>query len=308
MDPKQLHIDAALTNYAVKMGQGAMAAPRIFPILPVTKESDRYYVFGDEHISDDVLMPAAAGTPAGNVEWSKTSGFYSANEYKLKHLIPQRTIDNADPAANPQTRTTEVLRGKVMLAYERRVAALALDQNQYDAANKNAQGAAWSSGTSIEADIDKAREAVLMSCGYEANTIVIPPAVAKFAKRNPTLRALIQYTHSDLLVNGDLPPRIFNLDVVIPGARQQTANPGQTAAYSRAWGTATVLVAYVDPGANTESATLGLTWRVSSYGQSGERVRRWYDPEVDGWYIEYGMLQTEAIVSKLCGALIHTIT
>lgn len=308
MDPKSLHIDMALSNYAVKLGQGSMAGSRVFPILPVGKESDQYYIFGDEHVADDVLQPAAAGTPAGDVEWSRTTGQYIAREYKVRHLIPQRTIDNADPAANPQTRTTEVLRGKVMLAYERRVATAALAAASYTATTqKAAASGTWSTGTVIEADIDNARERVSMNCGFEPNTIVFSPGDAKLVKRNTTIRDLIRYTDPSLLVNGDLPPRIFNLDVVIPGARNNSANPGQTASYARAWGSGTVLVCYVDPNPSTEAVTLGLTFRVSGYGVQGERVRRWYDNDKDGWYIEYGMLQDERVVSYNAGFLVYNV-
>lgn len=307
--PQSMHIDAALTNYAVKSGQGAFAATRLFPVMPVLKESDVYYVYGDEHVADDTNMVRAAGTKAGRVEWSKTTGSYVAREYTLGHSIPQRLLDNADPALNPMARGVDVLKAKVLLAYERRVATQATTQANYATALKAAASGAWSSSTTaIEADMDTARNAVMKACGYEPNTLVVSSELAKVMKRNPGLRELVKYTDPSLLVNGDLPQTLFGLSVVVPGARNNSANPGQTASMGFVWPATTAVLAYVDPAASLDAMTYGLTFRVSTYGVQGERVKRWWDDETDSWVLEYGILQTEAVVSSNAAYLIHTIS
>lgn len=147
-----------------------------------------------------------------------------------------------------------------------------------------APGVKWDAANNvvIEANIDAAKELFLKACGFEATHILIPPAVAKVMKRDSTIRDLIKYTQDSLLINGDLPPTIFNLKVVIPGAIVNTANPGQASSIARLWAEDKVVLLYVNPqAANDPEAMTSVTeFGVDGYvGGSSYPTVSWRDPD-----------------------------
>ncbi len=71
-DPANVHIDQALTNFAISYRNLAMVASEILPIVPVIKESDKYYKFGREELRD-IDSARAVGAEAKEVEGGRLS-------------------------------------------------------------------------------------------------------------------------------------------------------------------------------------------------------------------------------------------
>lgn len=304
-DPKTLHQDQNLTNFALVLGTGSFGAAAAMPVISVVHETDKYAIYGREHVSDDAQGLRAAGTSVAMLTYATTQGVYTAHEYSWGAIVPDRNRDNADVALDPFMAVTRILRNRVFLAWEKRAKTLLTTSGNFGTATA-ATGTGWADTTTgdPEKDVDTAREAVESTAGYTPNMIVIPPAKARAAKRHPKIRDIIKYTDPSLLVNGDLPPILWNLRVVIPGAIENTANPGQTAAIARVWNGTTVAVLYTDPNPSLEGATWGATFRVRTYGTNGQRVKNYRREDLDGNVVEYGTLQDERVISTACGALI----
>ena len=68
-----------------------------------------------------------------------------------------------------------------------------------------------------------------LNAGVEPNAILLAENVKDVVKRDSTLRDLIRYVvtggpgNRELLTNGELPPVLFNLAVIIAGATEDTA-------------------------------------------------------------------------------------
>jgi len=122
---QELHINVPLSNFATQLGTGSFAAPFISPVLPVEKESDKYWIGGREELNDDVETLRAPGTPARTINWGMETGDYSADEHALAMYLPHRIRDNADNPIRPQQKTITKLRGKLDLKYEKKVKAYA---------------------------------------------------------------------------------------------------------------------------------------------------------------------------------------
>lgn len=310
--PQDYHIDAALSQYAItEFGRGgAFIQDQVYPVVDVNKESDKYNIYPAPEIrTGDVETLRAAGDPAKEIDWKPTTATYTANEHALRRFVSDRVYNNADNPTKINMRTVDKLIHKLKLGTESRIKTTLMSTTYIT--NYSTPSVKWdaSSGTIvIEKNIDTAKEAVVTQCGHEPNVIVIPPAVAKIAKRDSTIRELIKYTQNNLLINGDLPPTMFNLNVIIPGAINNTANPAQTDSIARLWSTDSVLVAYVDQMAkDTESITLGKQFRAKLTANGvGQRIAVWkyYDNERHGWWIEVGILQDEKLVSGSCGYLL----
>ena len=298
-----VHIDTPLTNFAVKLGVGGgFAADDIFPLIPVKKDSDKFFIFSrDEELSDDFETIASDRDLANEIDWSVTDDTYSADSHRLRHFVSDKIMRNADSPIRPLQIATAVLVGKLRLGLEKRVETLVTDTS---AITDVTPGTKWdaTSGVDIEGDIDFGKETMAVACGMEPNIIVLPPDIAKVVKKDPTVRDLIKFTQNDLLVNGDLPPTIWNMKVIIPGSLQNSANAGQTPNIGRVWDSGHVGLYWVDPNPGIETASVGYQFSPSSTPRF--QVSRYTEPGRRGQWVEVSLTNAEKITSVECAFLV----
>ena len=298
-----VHVSTPLTNLAIKYRNLAFVADVILPVVKVAKESDKYYKFSREELKS-VDTHRAIGAPANEVDWNVTNETYSCEEYALKKLVSDRIMRNADAPIRPKITSSEKLLKWIYLGYEKRVKALISGTSITSAV----PSIKWD-GTSpvIETDVDTGKASIRNNAGVEPNLIMMNDEVKDVVKKDSTVRNLIRYTIAgsggqELLVNGDLPPVLWGLKVVLAMAREDTAKQGQTAAYSKIWDD-DVLIAYVEPSPSLEALTLGYTFRTTN----GVVVKTWRDNERDGDMIQPSIIQDEKLVATAAGYLIDNV-
>lgn len=306
--PKDLLPDPAITSWAVKYGAGpASDNARIAPLVPVARPDFKYATYKADELNDEVETVVAPGDrPALVRRFAPSYTPATAIRHALDDFI---TDEVAKQAPNPmflEQRRTQKLVAQHQLAIAKRIKA------QYDAAGTaaSAPSTKWgaSSGTTIEKNIDDVRELLLPACGYEANSIIIPAAVARTMKRSAEIREIRKYTDPSLLINGDLPTTLFGLNVIIPGALHNSGNPkaDETQTISRVWGDDTVYVCYLDPNAaDVEAFQPVIQARWQEWGQPFAGYV-WRDPHqsVRGRWISVEIFQTEVTVA---GAAVYRI-
>ena len=303
---KDVHIDQALTNLSIGYHPAGMVAERVSPPIKVSKESDKYYIWDRPsafRVSTSGIMSLRPDKSAAKeVDFGLDSTTYQAEEYALKILISDREKDNADSVLRLRESKLRRLQDLLMLEQEIRVASLLTTAGNWNAAHSGDPGD-WSAGTpTIEQDIDDAKEVVRRAIGVEPNVVVIPAQVAKVIKRDATVRELIRYTHSDLLVNGDLPPRLWNLEVIIPGATYTTSAEGAAAiTYLDVWGDHVALL-YVNRESTIDSPQVVKTFR-----SKGWEVRSWRVEEKRSEAIEVSVIQDEVLTSNISGYLLTDV-
>lgn len=296
--PKSVHVDAALTNLAIKFRNMALVAERIFPVVPVVKESDKYYIFRQEELIIEKAL-RAAGAESKEIKWDVDTSTYSAEEYALKHLVPDRIMDNADNVVRPKMTSTQKLTDKLLLAQERRVQQIA--QNTTFITNNAAPSVQWDQASpNIENDVDVAKNSVRTNAGVEASSIVLAYKVAQIVKRDTTVRNLIRYTVPGdvLLRNGDLPPVLWNLEVIIAGAIRNTANEAAAQSLSDIW-TDDVLVFYKEATPSIDALSLGYIFRVGNFV-----TKTWREEPRAGDMVEVSVIEDEKAVAAAAGYLI----
>ena len=300
-----VHVNAPLTNFALQFRNRAFIAEEVFPVIPVVKESDLYYTFSREELRD-VDTRRAAGALAKEVEWVPSTATYTAEEYALKHLLPDRIVNNADMPVRPRINTTAKLMKWIMLGQEKRVQAIA--QSAANAVATVAASPKWD-GTSptIEKDIDTAKDSVRNNAGVEPNAIILAENVKDVVKRDSTLRDLIRYVinvgsgNRDLLINGELPPVMFNLAIIVAGAVEDTSKLGAAASIAKIWGDS-VPVFYREMAPSLDAVTWGYIMRVQN-----PVVTTYRDDQRKGEWIEASILQAEELVTSSAANLITDV-
>lgn len=314
----EVHIDVALSNVALGYHPVGMIAEQIFPIIPVKKESDKYYEWnkGDAfRIPDNTQR--ADGTKSKRIGFSISTSTYSAEEYALNIQVTDRQVANADSVINLRSAKTRRLKDLLALDQEIRVATLLTTQGNWASTNRvqrsgtqqwNNAGFTGGATYGIEETIDTGKEAVRTGTGgLEPNMIIIPSAIAKVMKRNSTIRDLIKYTHANLLVDGDLPPMLWNMKVLIPKAVKNTNREGNaTQTLSDVWGKHIVML-YVTPNAMVDEITAGYIFRVSSGAHTPWGVRAWREEAEKAETIETEICQDEKLVCNVAGYFIEDV-
>jgi len=313
----EVHIDAALSNVLLGYHPQGMIAEQIFPVIPVKNESDKYYEWnkGEAFRVPDTTM-RADGTRSKTIGFSLTTGSYVAEEYALNCEITDRQLANADSVINLRSSKSKRVKDLLMLDQEIRVAALLTTQGNWAATNRiqlsgtqqwnNAAYDNTKDVSTIEARIDVGKEAVrTQTGGYEPNVVIIPSAVAKIVKRDSKVRDLIKYTHADLLVDGDLPPKLWGMNVLIPKASKNPNKEGNaTQTLSDVWGKHVVLL-YVPAASALDEFACGYIFRVSNSAHTPWGARTWREEDMKKEVVEVEVCQDEKLVSNVGGYFIE---
>ncbi len=307
MKVNEVHENAALSNIAIGYNLKGFIAEDIFPILPVKKESDIYYTWDKDMGFRYVDGLRADGTESKTLSYNVGKSTYTCEEYALKVRVTDRERDNADDVLKLESSKTKRVQRQLLLGQERRVASLLTTQGNYPASNRTQLSGAgqWNNASfagDIELDIDTGKEAVRVGTGGDdPNFIIIPSAVSKVVKRDTAIRGLIKYTHADLLVDGDLPPMLWGLKVMIPKSVYTVSVEGNaTQTYTDVWGKHVVLG--FNPGAegSIDTPAFGYIFR-----KQAPTVYQWYEDKVRATFIEVSMIQDEVMTSNVSGYLVE---
>lgn len=291
-----VHVNAPLTNFALQLRNRAFVAEEVFPVIPVVKESDLYYTFSREEIRD-VDTRRAQGALAKEIEWVPSTATYVAEEYALRHLLTDRIVGNADVPVRPRLNTVSKLMKWIMLGQEKRIQAIA--QAGGNSVATVAVAPKWD-GTSptIEKDIDTAKDSIRNNAGVEPNAILLPENVKDVIKRDSTLRDLIRYVinsgagNKELLMNGELPPVMFNLAIIVAGSVEDTSKIGQASTIAKIWNDA-VPIFYREQAVSLDALTWGYIMRVQN-----PIITSYRDEARKGEWIEASILQAEELVTS----------
>lgn len=299
-----VHVDAILTNLSIMYRNMAYVAEQVLPVVPVKKESDKYFVYGREAFKR-VESIRASGAKANRITYGLSTATYTAEEYALADSVPDRVRDNADDPLDPELDAVEQLTERIWLGYEARVAAAVLDTtNTFTGTNDTeAADATWATATTyIQKDVFDAISKIRLKCGRVPNTIVIPYIRALEVARNSDIRDMVKYTNPNLLAKMLLPQSLWGLNVVIPGSVENTAAEGLAETMADVWTNTKALVAYVEPKPTIRSFTLGATFRAREW-----RVRKWRDEEAEATVVEVSVLQAEKVIASQGGCVITSI-
>jgi hypothetical protein len=273
--------DPVLTEIAMENGEGGgFASEELVPSRGVPRKDFKYmrWDMGDHIQGVQFDSRRAPGDAAKRVTTPGGTWYTGAVEDRaLADNLPDEIMDNAVNGADYEASIVKKITNSLRLEIEIAVEAELNNTTTHTDATPSVKWDAASAVT-IEKNIDAAKEAFLLQCGFEANYIVLPPAVRQVVKRDSTLRNLRVYTESDIIQDGDVPAQLFGLKTVSPGAIENSANPAQTASIARVWSSDNAVLLYVDPSAATDPQAMTSLMRFYKDGDGPEyRAYTWRD-------------------------------
>jgi hypothetical protein len=272
-------VDVAATQFSVAYRNQMYIADQILPIVPVAKETGKYFVYNKASWMRNEAGVRAPGTRAPRAWYSMdTPGSYNCIPYSIATTVSDEVREQADNPLQPERTAIEFATDKILLAREARVAAALFNGTTFSsytataAALSGGAGAAWDDYNSSDPvqDMNIVRKNIIKSIGYAPNTMVVGIDVYAALLQHPSILERVKYSQLGV-VTDDLLARLFNVEKFLHGDAIYTASEeGTTASYSAVW-TTDVLMAYVARAPALESPSLGyiLTYK----GRTVERFR-----------------------------------
>lgn len=278
-----VHVDKVLTNISLGWTNEGLVGERLFPSVPVQKQSDKYYLFGRQSWNvepDDVRAPGSVANEIPGLFVSTDS--YYAQEHSLQTAVTDEEVANADTPLSPYRDATENLTFKMALSKELRIRDLATNTANYatgmfTAYTDGATSGQWNNYADTTHDpiteIKTAIRAMHAASFLMPNTVIMSYNVMSYLSEHPAIMERVKYSQLGVLTPA-LIAEIFDIpNPVIAGAGYNAAAPGGAMDLGYIWSD-DVILAYVPPRPGLKTPAFGyqFTW---NYNNRMNTVERW---------------------------------
>ncbi|MEO6323828.1 MAG: hypothetical protein ABIT01_19545 [Thermoanaerobaculia bacterium] len=270
--PKDLRPDPWMTGFAVQYGSGGgFVADQIAPVFNVAAREFQYPIFKSEGVASEFESRVPASGRPNEIRRMKPTYLPGlAHRYALDDSLSDETRLGSLPQFTNLTSDAGRIKRIVTnlrLDADKRVRDLVV------AATHSATPAVkWdaASGVVIEKNFDDARILFELQCGVPATHVILPKRVKNWVKRDASVRELRKYTDPTLLIDGDLPPVLWGLKPIVPGAMLNTGNPdvAMTIGLDFIWGAKEAYLLHVNmDAANSQDVLTAIgQMRWGAYG------------------------------------------
>lgn len=272
------HIDAILTNISVAylQKQENFIADKVFPVIPVDKKSNKYFVYTKNDWFRDEAQRRADSTESAGSGYSLTTATYNTDVFAFHKDIGDQTLANSDAPLNPLREASEFVTHRLLLRKELQFVSdffttgvWGTDVTGVSGSPSTGETRQWSDYTNSDPinDIEAGKSGILSTTGQEANTLVLGYETFRQLKNHPDLVDRIKYTSSQTITT-DMLAAMFDIPrVLVAKAVKATNNEGATGAYGFAYGKGALLTHVAqNPGVLTPSAGYTFSWTGVSGG------------------------------------------
>ncbi len=316
-----VHVNTPLTNLSVAYMQAAdlFVAHKVFPIVPVSKQSDLYYTYDkDDFRRSDAQVRAPGAESAGSGYRLDSTGNYFCNVNALHKDVSDQVRANADAVLNMDMEATKYISQQLMLKRERDWASAFFGTGTGwtgSSTGANLTGGAqftrWDQATATPvSNIQAQKDSILSKTGYMPNTLVLGAQAYATLINSDDVVDRIKYTQRGVL-GPDLLGAVLGIPrVFVCHAGQNTAVEGATASNSFIMSTDDALLCYAAPAPSLMSASAGYTFVWSGYtgAQDGMRISRFRMEHLRSDRIEGELAYDQKLISLDLGAYFTDVT
>lgn len=313
------HHDVLLSNLAVSAfdtGVDGLIGNKLFPRVPVGKQSDRYAIINKGAFLRVPNTRRAPRTQANRVEFTASSDRYFADNFALAGEIPLEDLNNADIAFQLRENTTSLVIGDLLRDQEQRIINLVTSASNLGSGTILSGANQWSDFVNSDplGDVTTGHAFIRKQTGLVANTMAMDWDVFQLIRRHPSLLDMYKYTNGGMLDDTQLKAafRVDNLLIsrAVKENNRESDIPAAASSMTALWGTG-VLLAHIEPGVSLQTRTLGLRfgWTPPIYpadmavGTAREEGPGKRNVEI----IEAGYYQDEKLVAADLGYLIASV-
>lgn len=307
-----VHVNRPLTNFSQKYLQDEtrFIATRAMPNMPVSKQSDLYYIFSRADFFRDEAEERADGTESAGGSFSLSTDPYFARVYAFHKDVTDRQRANQDEVIRLDESAAQFVAQKLLILRE---------QNFLDAffatsvwGNEAAVGNAWdtASSTPIE-DIRDAITTVHAGTGFRPNKMILSRDGLDALLDNDEILTRItggSTVSQPAQVQRQLLAQLFEMDeIFVIDAVKNSAVKGATEATDFMGTKTQTLVYYAPNSVGLEEPTAGTTFSWTGFmgaTANGMRMKRFREERVEADRIEGQMSFDHKVVASELGYLL----
>jgi hypothetical protein len=240
-----VHVNRPLTNISIAYIQRAedFIADKVFPIVPVMKQSDRYFVYDKSFwFRTEAAQRAPASESAGSGFKIDNTPTYFANVWAHHMDVDDQTRANQDQPVDLDRDATLFVTQNLILRREKVFMAKYFVTGLWYgyvpsgvrtdfAPNVNGNGYWNASGSNPMADVDFLKSSIKSQTGFLPNCLVVSNDVFFALRNNASVLDRIKYTQRGI-VSEELLAALFGVEkFLVASAVQNTAQQGQVGSY-----------------------------------------------------------------------------
>lgn len=315
-----IHVNTPLTNVSVAyiQDQKNFIADKVFPLVPVEKQSDRYFVYNKGDLFRDEAEDRAPGTESagGDYDIDNTPNYYCPIKAFHKDVDDGERA-NSDTPLKPDEDATIFVTQKLLIKRD------VLWANSYFKTGvwgTELQGMAadpganqilkWSAtGSTPIKDVQNQITAVSELTGYVPNTVTLGAYVFTLLQNHPDIMDRIKYTQRGV-VTEDILAALWGVDkVLVPRSVVNTNAKGKAANNKFIHGNH-LLICYAapNPGIRIPSAGYTFAWKGLFGAQAyGMRMKSFRMEPLESDRIEGEMAFDQKVVCSDLGVFLKDI-
>jgi len=319
-----LHVNVPLTNVSIAYMQASSAyiADKVFPKVPVKKQSDLYWRYSKSDWRRTDVERRAPSTESKGVGWNVTTDQYYAHVYAVHKDVDDQLRANADSVFSMDRDATQFVTNQLLLKRDLDWNSTFFKAGVWDteytgvASGPTAdQFVQWDQPTSDPiGDVSKWCVDFRRENGFKPNAMVLGAHTMNALKQHPDIIDRIKYTQRGI-VTEDLIATLFDIDRLytsyatvattdqIPDAAAQDA--GATYDFITGSKGALLVNAPSSPSLMTPSAGYTFTWSGYLGGNSeGTRIKRFRMEQIASDRIEGEMTYDQKVVCPDLGVFV----
>lgn len=283
---QEAHIDRALTNMSVAYMQDASnyIADKVFPIVPVKRQADLYYIYNTgDFLRDEAKVRGAIGESAGGDYDLDTDTYYCKKHAFHKDVSPDDRINYDEPL--DADKDAEVFVTQKMLIRREMEWATKFFKTGVWGTEITGKASNPSTGEVLQWNLDTSDPiknitdqsvAVAAKTGYRPNTLVLSPYVFNSLKNHPDVLDRVKYTETGIVTTSLLASLFEVLNVYVGWAVVNSAAKGTTDSIDFIMGkNALLCYSNPQPSLRTPSAGYIFAWTgLEGAGAYGNRIVR----------------------------------
>lgn len=295
--PADVHVNAPLSNISIANFQNPdhYIADKVFPVVPVNKQSDRYYKYDKADLLRIEARERGPSSESAGGGWRlDNSPTYFCQPYAVHKDIDDQTRQNADSVLDMDRDATEYLTQQLLMKRDKVFVANYLAASVWtggtgigggsDGADIGGDTSAgsnkikyWSaSGSTPFADIETQKAGILKATGFLPNVLVIGYEVWVQLRNHADVLDRIKYTQT-AIVTEELVAKAFGVDkLVVARAVENTAKEAATATMAFITGKVGLLC-YANPSPSLLKPSAGyiFSWTgLLGGGAYGPRIKK----------------------------------
>jgi hypothetical protein len=258
-----VHIDKTLTNYATGIFQDpANLVGQVFPMIPVDKQSDKYWVWNREDYLRDGLQIRPPRTESAGGEFSVSTTSYYADVYAYHIDKGDQEAANAD--FDYDARITRILTANVQQHFEQQQIAQLLATGKWGTDQAGVASLSPTTNQFTQFDftgadpaqsVDALSDLMITDTGRRPNVMVIGVTAWSKLKRSTAVKDQIKYTTANTATEQVI-ANLMGLDrIIVARGIKATNNKGQTLTTGLTFGAKTAWLGYVEPNPSLETAS-----------------------------------------------------